>query len=492
MLAESPERLVLTFNEPVTPLVVQVIDPTGVRLAPDTIDVNNGAMTVRFSQTLAKGTSLLSYRVISPDGHPVAGSVSFSVGHPSVGVAASDPTPPVLKVLIWLARVGFYIGLLAGIGGAFFRNWIESDLPATKPARQQMSWLIKAGLLSAVVGWGLQGLDATGAGFESIVSPPVWGVALSTSYALTLATGALAMLVALVAGSSFRRPTGKLLSAAALAGAGAALSLSGHASSAEPRALMGLAVGLHGICVAFWAGALLPLLDASRRFDFWALLRRFSHFAVPAVVLLGLTGVGIASVQLASPAALLTTAYGQILALKLIAVALLLCLALVNRFWLTPALADGAEHIPRKLRTSIQAELALMVVILCLAGLWRFTPPPRALLIADAQPAHLHIHTEQAMVDVTLTPGHAGLVNVGLYFQNGEFGPLTPKEVTVQFSLPSAGIEAIERKATPGPDGLWSAGPFNLQPAGAWDLRVDALITDFSKAILEDRIEIRP
>jgi copper transport protein len=488
VVAESPRGLTLSFNEAVTPFSVLIIDPSGETRKPTAIISRNGEVTISLDASLPVGTSLLSYRVISSDGHPVAGSIAFSVGKPSAGVAATDTTPLWLKAAIWLARVGFYSGLFFGVGGVFFCTWFEPDARRSVRADRLLSTLLATGLASAVAGWALQGFDATGLTFAAITSPAVWSATSATSYAWTLATGALAMLAALLA---FRGGKARLTALLGFTGVGTALSLSGHASSAEPKAVMGLLVGLHGLCVAFWAGALPQLLAAIRRPDFRHVLLGFSSAAVPAVALLALTGAAIAWVQVGSPAALSGTAYGQLLAAKLVLVAALVGLALWNRLKLTPALIVDQQGAASNLRATIRAELVLVALILCVAAIWRFTPPPRALSEAAAQPAHLHIHTEQAMVDVTLKPGRAGPTGVELYFQTGDFAPLTPKEVAVRFSQPGAGVEAIERKAVAGPDGIWRAGPLVLQPPGTWEVRVDALITDFSKAILEDRIELR-
>ena len=46
-----------------------------------------------------------------------------------------------------------------------------------------------------------------------------------------------------------------------------ALTLSGHAGTVEPRRLTQSGVLLHGLCVAFWIGALFPLLRAIQQPD---------------------------------------------------------------------------------------------------------------------------------------------------------------------------------------------------------------------------------
>ncbi|MDP3321832.1 MAG: copper resistance protein CopC, partial [Bosea sp. (in: a-proteobacteria)] len=125
-------------------------------------------------------------------------------------------------------------------------------------------------------------------------------------------------------------------------------------------------------------------------------------------------------------------------------------------------------------------------------ALWRFTPPPRALAIAAAQPANLHIHTLTAMADVTLTPGRAGPVAVAIMLMNGEFGPLPARELTLSFANPAAGIEAIERPAMRGADGVWRIDDLSLPRPGRWSVELAILISDFEMIRLTETVEIRP
>ena len=106
----------------------------------------------------------------------------------------------------------------------------------------------------------------------------------------------------------------------ALLGVGLALSLSGHASTAEPSLLTRPSVFLHGICVALWIGALLPLLAAVRAGACDRTLARFSRAIPYPLAVLAVTGVALAVVQLDRVDALWTTRYGLVLACKLSAV----------------------------------------------------------------------------------------------------------------------------------------------------------------------------
>src|SRR5262245_27092959 len=94
LVNEPPVALRLTFNEPVTPLVMRLIAPDGsTTTVPATAE--NATVTVK-PATLRRGTHALSWRVISADGHPVGGSLIFSVGEaigapPPGALPAGDP-----------------------------------------------------------------------------------------------------------------------------------------------------------------------------------------------------------------------------------------------------------------------------------------------------------------------------------------------------------------------------------------------------------------
>ncbi len=70
--------------------------------------------------------------------------------------------------------------------------------------------------------------------------------------------------------------------------------------------------------------------------------------------------------------------------------------------------------------------------------------------------------------------------------------PLNPKEVAVALSNPSSGIEPFERHATQVNQGTWRVDDLALPVSGHWQVRVDALVSDFDKVMLEGMIEVRP
>jgi copper transport protein len=486
MIAQAPKTVRLRFNEPVTPAVIRVIDAEGRTRDDAAVHATDETIEITLPTGLPAGTQVISYRVISADGHPVAGSMMFSIG---MGKAAAVPanSDAVLAILIWLSRIGLYLGLFVGVGGVFFNAWTADARTRSKP----VVGALLLGLVSAVVSLGCQGLDLLGLPIGGVLSLAPWRAAIATTLGPSLVIAAAAMGFGCLA---LRYPSAKAartLSALALAGTGLAFAASGHASTAPPQWLTRPAVFLHGIGLAWWVGALLPLMSLALRpaQPLLPVLHRFSKGAVPIVGIVALTGLLLAVIQLENLSALTGTNYGWILCIKLALVAVLLALAALNRFRLTPALQSPSQNT-RPLLRSIGIECAVVVGILALVALWRFTPPPRSLTAAVGPPLALHIHSDKAMIQVLISRSRAGADDFVLQIMAGDASPLQAKEVSLFLSLPEKGIEPLERKAERGADGIWTIRGVPIPFAGLWRVRVDALVTDFEKVTLEEELDV--
>lgn len=483
LLASAPKAVELRFNEPVTPGAIRLIDGAGRARDDATVMASGETVTVAMPRDLPEGTAVVSYRVISQDGHPVAGSVIFSIGAPTATQAPGGADDLGLRVLIWLARVGLYLGLFVGVGGVLFARWIAWSMTGLTAARAALA----VGLPSAMVSLGALGLDLLGLPLSALSTAAPWTIAFATSAGGSLLIAMAAMVLALWA----LRCTWSSRAAAAVAfvAVGLSLATSGHAATAPPELLTRPAVFLHVLGVTFWVGALAPLVVLVSRSATAALpiLNRFSRIAMPVVGVLALTGLALAVVQLERPAALVGTWYGVILCIKLVLVALLLLLAARNRYRLTPDLARDEKAAPA-LRRSILLECVLALAILAVVAVWRFTPPPRTIL--PETPLALHIHTDKAMFQVLVSPGKPGLDDFVLQLMTGEGAMLIAKEVTLTLGLPERGIEPMERAAERGPDGYWHVRKVELPFAGRWHIRIDALVSDFEQITLEDELDV--
>lgn len=483
LVETAPDAVRLRFNEAVQPLAIRLIAPDGAE-TDLTATVTGAAELVVPMPALGRGTFALSWRAASDDGHPIAGTVLFSVGAVTGSGAALPQAAPGLRGAIWLARFLMTAGLVLGVGGALFGAW--AGLAAR--ARRPVAVAVLAGLLAAPAYLGLHGLDALGLGPAALATPAPWLAGWGTSFGPSVV---LAVLAALLALAGLRRP---LMAWLALVLLGLAYAISGHAGAAPPRLLTRPMVALHLAAACVWVGALLPLALSLARPGDRRGLRRFS-VVIPAVLAVLLaSGVVLAVVQLGRDPAQWLAPYGLILAAKLALVAGLLALGAWNRWRLTgPVLAGQAGAAA--LRRVILAELVLAVAILGLTAAWRFTPPPRALAQVQAQvaapAAYAHLHGGEVMADLSVTPGHAGPVTAAIHLMDAGMAPLTPVSVNLALSLPERGIERLVRPATAGvAAGEWLVPDLVLPIAGRWTVEIEVRMTRFRLEKLAGEIDI--
>lgn len=100
-LTELPETLSLTFGENLLVIegesvnTVSLQDPQGLQLNLTPVEIKAGTISVNLvdNQALPYGKYKLSYRVVSEDGHPVSGEITFELKTPSsVTVATPSAT----------------------------------------------------------------------------------------------------------------------------------------------------------------------------------------------------------------------------------------------------------------------------------------------------------------------------------------------------------------------------------------------------------------
>src|SRR5712691_8505371 len=92
VVARLPAVLTLTFNEPVAPLVVHLIGPNGEPIVLGPAVAENATVTMRAPESLQRGTHVLSWRVISADGHPVGGARTENISAPPTGCPSAEIT----------------------------------------------------------------------------------------------------------------------------------------------------------------------------------------------------------------------------------------------------------------------------------------------------------------------------------------------------------------------------------------------------------------
>jgi copper transport protein len=495
VLPQAPKSFVLTFNEPVSPIALRLVDADGAGADLTAVGAENETLTITLPP-IRNGTHALSWRVISSDGHAVGGSIIFSIGAADGRpIAVAGNTAPDVVALMWTVRLLLYCCLFVGIGGRFFATWIAESTPLPPPADRLITTTLVVGLGAVALALGLQGLDVVGADLRRLLDGNIWFQGFITSYAATLAIAAFGLLLALVSGRIANPFPARLISAAALLSIGAAFAVSGHASTAPPEILTRPAVFVHGIAIAFWVGSLLPLALLIRRGGPPTItaLTCFSRVIPVPVGLLLASGLLLAVIQLGTLSALWTTPYGLVLDGKLVLVVTALGFATWNRFALTHRVKSGGAVARLAMVRTIVIEMVLIAAILGLVSIWRFTPPPRAAVpeAIASQPIRIHVRGPEAMADLTIAPGNSGPSTIAIAVLNAQFGQLDSKGVTLTLSNPVAGVQPIRREARHIDGANWAIDVLTIPTPGKWLGKLDILVSDFKQTTLEVDFELQ-
>jgi putative copper resistance protein D len=200
--------------------------------------------------------------------------------------------------------------------------------------------------------------------------------------------------------------------------------------------------------------------------------RRFSTVAILSVSVLLASGLVNSWNLLSSPRDLLTTDYGRLIAMKAALFALMLAIAAVNRFYLTPRLPERTAM--RGLQRNSLAEILLGLCVLGFVGALG-TLSPTAHTHATAEPpdvAFVHIHAPEAMADVTIAPGRPGPVQTTIRVMREDLAVFPVKAVHLRLEPPSPTHPALEREGTDLGDGLWQVNEITIPEPGIWTVKV--------------------
>jgi putative copper resistance protein D len=243
------------------------------------------------------------------------------------------------------------------------------------------------GTLSGVIWFWLQAAAMSGLPLGEVGEPGVLSTVLIQTQFGQVAGIRLALAIILAACLvRDRLPFASGLALAAAFGLTAAIAWTGHAGSTpgEMGNLHLVADALHLLAASAWMGGLvllvLLLVTALRNGTVeWArqahaAVRRFSVLGIISVATLLGTGMFNAWILVGSFQALVATEYGRLLMLKIVAFALMLAFAAVNRLWLTPRLALSSANEPsldgiRQLTRNSIIEIALGLTIFAIVGM---------------------------------------------------------------------------------------------------------------------------
>src|SRR5215472_17275574 len=268
-------------------------------------------------------------------------------------------------IFLDIIRAIHFASLMTIFGATTLRALFRASLgesPRDALPRAFLNWCAGAALVSALVWLVLVGSDLTGRGGLSIDG--TWLVARQTLFGrVMLARVTLLVLLATtmpVSSALFPRIS---LSGAALAG----IALTGHAAAAGDDHFLLLHAAndaAHLLAAGFWVGALaelVPLAIAGRRSiaDRAPALRIFSFWGTIAVSLLVVAGAINSYLILFGAHAHWSGGYVGLRAVKITLAAVMVSLALVNRFHVLPGIE---KHEPDSAENLVASSLLELVV----------------------------------------------------------------------------------------------------------------------------------
>lgn len=492
-LADSPPQIVLDFDERVETSLgfIKLFASTGQRITLSTIrrDAADPSIVRVDVPTLEADTYVAAYRVVSADGHPVDGAITFQVGEGkradvsrvvADALAQTTTDSAVSDAMRAVRLVGYLVLALLVASLVFLFGGHTGD-----DVRRRLSRIVgAAGALVAVSAAfliGLQGAAVAGTGIGSVFN---WS---NVSGVLDTRTGhalCLRVIVAVIVGVAFTIAESSM--AARFAGILALVVLpltfafAGHPGAVDHSWLAVGASVVHIAAVTFWFGGLLLLVSlAGLRVD--ATVKWFSQRAAAAIVVVAVSGVVQSVLIVDDLGSIADITYGKTLIAKVVLVgAMLLSAAVVRRRFLDTGVSN--------LRSVLVVEAAIGLIVLAVtAGLVAETP--RAL--SSSAPFSTSLVQGETIVNVTLSPARVGSVEIHVIVSPPGGSLDAVASARVRLSLADRGVPPINVDATSvGPNHF--VGTTAIPYSGDWKLDVIIVDAADSEILFTTTAPIRP
>ncbi len=273
--------------------------------------------------------------------------------------------------------------------------------------------------------------------------------------------------------------------------------MNGHATAFNDASVLRVAAdAIHLLCAGLWVGGLLalavaivPLLRggpdqlAAARFT----LRRFGMLAAASLAVLLVTGLYNSGQQIASVDALLFTAYGQSLLIKLVLILFIGAIGLLNASLLHPAVADVIRRVlhrpvgwtlvsTRHLWRTVTLEAIGASGIVLLAALLGSSQPARGPEFdppgEESAPKTISTNTDGLFLTFSIKPNRPGqnFISIGA-FNTRRPAPGPIERVTVQL-IPPDGAGALDLTADPINSGKYQVTGNTITQSGDWRMAV--------------------
>jgi len=428
VLTASPQYIQLTFTGKLQKNIVlhtiRIAGPEEIEVATEGLEVNDSAdvLMAKLPQ-LENGDYRVDFRVISRDGHPISGTLRFTVdasesSDTTEAVETKKPSEPAPQeraaesqpaeqedehqqehqhghetmsastttTLLFLSRIVYYLALLTFLG------WLLWSALRTMSADEKVFW--------RKIGWRLQFIHLLAFLFFAIMqwteltagNPNVSLLAVlretstgqSWLFTSILSLGGLLLLFQY-----------RIVDAIWVILLATAKTWNAHASAFEPVLWTRLADGIHLVGAALWVGGILALILLAKQANEWmrSFARTFSPAALVSVVGMALTGVAMTLLYTEQLQDVWLTAWGRLLLVKVLLVAVLIVIAyIVRRKWLRVAKAnDSLAQLSWQRWLRVDGSFLLIIVLLT-SILTHLSPlPERAMFHWHAMGETVHL-----------------------------------------------------------------------------------------------------
>jgi copper transport protein len=518
-LDTAPSVVTLAFDEPVGvgAGAIRVYDSSG-----DQVDRGDAATGEQPEEAMVSlpelpaGAYVVTWRVVSTDGHPIKGAFLFRVGATGdvvdeslvASLLGEDADVP-FAVMSWLVRWVTYTSVLLVAGAALFQLVIAGR--RVEPVTRLIRLAIVVGAVGSVLQIPLFAAEATGLGWPALSSTSALAQAATSSVGWASLVRVLAFATLWIA---VRRP-GVVWVVAGVVGLVAAELITGHTRTMEPWLLVMGADAIHVVAAAAWFGGLVALamsLRVARAEGDLAggarLVGAFSNLAGFTVLALAVAGVALAWVEVRTWHALSSTAFGWTLLVKMGVVAGVLAVAVYNNRVLVPSVIASesdrnwstfeaattgagvavaskprldAETAWRRLNRSIRFELVGLLVVIAVTSLL-INLQPAAEAAGVSGPYSTYVPFGEGQLNLVVDPNRVGMNEIHVYVLTaGGLPALISGEASIELAMPDEDIGPIIRRLqVAGPGHYIHVGP-ELAIPGEWEITVRQRVSEFEE-----------
>ena len=467
-LEDTPLQIVLDFDESVESSLgyIKLFSSSGKRVQLPAVkaDASDASIVRVVPPTLAQDSYVAVYRVISADGHPVEGAITFRVGAGAVSNLASvietalqdSETSNAVKVAMALMRFISYIAISIVLAGIFFL--LGSDAPRKGLNRAVVLAGSVLGLSTALL-YLLHGMNASGGTWGQIANVSVVKDVFATQVGESLFARIVVsfLLVSVVA------RWGKFVAVFAFATLPFTYAFAGHAAVDSPAALTIALLALHVAAVGVWCGGLVLLIFV-KDIRTTSIVEWFSQRAAIFIAFVAATGVVQALLLMDGIGNLTKTSYGKALIAKVCVVGIMLiCAAIVRRRFYESGVS--------RLRAVLCAEVVVGLVVLSItSGMVAASPRPT---VSNA-PFSTALVQGDVIANITISPPRVGESEMHVIVSppNGSLDPVLA--IKARFSLVSGSVPPIQAELNAvGPNHF--VGYIQFVYPGEW--KVDVIVS---------------